>query len=138
MSILPSPTTAVPSPATPSPARRLPPLARQRLALDALAGQPISALAAQGHVSRPFVYCQLRHAHEALDRAFTPAAADPPELLFWLPVTKPWLRQLVTVYRSEPVKRFILERYQDSVQQMYQIAGRGKNGDLSLVLTSGQ
>ena len=29
----------------------------------------------------------------------------------------PWLRQLVTVYRSEPVKRFILERYQDGVRR---------------------
>jgi len=29
----------------------------------------------------------------------------------------PWLRQLVAVYRSEPVKRFILERYMDSVRR---------------------
>ena len=28
--------------------------------------------------------------------------------------------------------------YQDSLQQKYQIAGRGKSGDLSIVLTSGQ
>ena len=28
--------------------------------------------------------------------------------------------------------------YGDSVQQKYQIAGRGKNGDLTIVLTSGQ
>ena len=28
--------------------------------------------------------------------------------------------------------------YQDSAQQKYQVAGRGKSGDLSIVLTSGQ
>ena len=32
-------------------------------------------------------------------------------------VEAPWLRQLVAVYRSEPVKRFILERYRDSVRR---------------------
>jgi YaeC family lipoprotein len=32
-------------------------------------------------------------------------------------VDAPWLRQLVAVYRSEPVKRFILERYLDSVRR---------------------
>lgn len=93
MSILPASIAAVPAP--PSPARLLPPTARQQLALDALAGQPISALAEQQHVSRQFVYRQLHHAHEALDQAFAPPVTDPPQLLFWLPVTKPWLRQLV-------------------------------------------
>jgi hypothetical protein len=93
MSILPQATAAVPAP--PSPARLLAPTARQQLALDALAGQPISALAEQQHVSRQFVYRQLHHAHEALAQAFAPPATDPPHLLFWLPVTKPWLRQLV-------------------------------------------
>jgi hypothetical protein len=68
---------------------------RQQLALDALARQPITALANQNHVSRKFVYQQLHHAHEAIDQAFNPPATDPPQLLFWLPVTKPWLRQLV-------------------------------------------
>jgi hypothetical protein len=91
MVILPNPTTTVPSP----PARLLPPPLRQQLALDALAGQPISVLASQNHVSRPFVYRQLQHAHDALDHAFRTPPDDPPGLLFWLPVTKPWLRQLV-------------------------------------------
>lgn len=95
MCILPSPTLAVPAPAAPVPARRLPPQARQQLALDALVGQPIARLAAQHDVSRKFVYQQLHHAHDALDQAFTAAADDPPQLLYWLPVTKPWLRQLV-------------------------------------------
>ncbi len=91
MSILPSATCAVPA----SPARLLPHQARQQLALDAFAGQSISALADQHQVSRKFVYRQLGHAHDALDQAFAPPADQPPHLLFWLPVTKPWLRQLV-------------------------------------------
>jgi hypothetical protein len=91
VSILPSATCAVPA----SPPRLLPHQARQQLALDALAGQSISALADQHQVSRKFVYQQLGHAHDALDQAFAPPAAQPPQFLFWLPVTKPWLRQLV-------------------------------------------
>jgi hypothetical protein len=93
MSILPQPTTPVPPPSTP--ARLLPPKARQQLALDALAGQPITDLADQLQVSRTFVYQQLHHAPDALDQAFAPRPPDPPQLLFWLAVTKPWLRQLV-------------------------------------------
>jgi hypothetical protein len=93
MNILPQPTVAV-LPTT-CPAHALPPQARQQLALDALAGQPITALADQQQVSRKFVYQQLHHAHAALDQAFDPPTTDPPQLLFWLPVTKPWLRQLV-------------------------------------------
>jgi hypothetical protein len=68
---------------------------RQRLALDALAGRPVTDLAQEHHVSRPFVYRQLHQAHDALDQAFAPAPDEPEHLLFWLPVTKPWLRQLV-------------------------------------------
>ncbi len=43
--------------------------ARQQLALDALAGQSISALADRHQVSRKFVYQQLGHAHDALDQS---------------------------------------------------------------------
>src|SRR5215210_8922869 len=95
MGILSNATSPGSSPATPTPARLLPPPARQQLALDALAGQPITALADQQQVSRKFVYQQLHHAHQALDQAFAPPTTDPPQLLFWLPVTKPWLQQLV-------------------------------------------
>ena len=66
MSILPSATSAVPSSAA-----RLPPLqARQQLALDALAGQAVSALAERHQVSRKFVYQQLGHRRDALEQAF--------------------------------------------------------------------
>ena len=91
MSILPSATCTCPP--RPRPPAATP--ARQQLALDALAGQPITALADQHQVSRKFVYQQLHHAHDAIDQAFAPPADRPPQLLFWLPVTKPWLRQLV-------------------------------------------
>src|SRR5262245_30343626 len=95
MCILPlSPTAEQPS-STPAPARSLPPPQRQQLALDALAGQPIAPLASDHHGRRKFGYHQLSKAHDALDHAFTPPADEPEQLLFWLPVTKPWLEQLV-------------------------------------------
>lgn len=91
MTILSQPTT----PVLPAAASLLPAPIRQQLVLQALAGQPITTLADQHHVSRKFIYQQLHHAHDAIDQAFNPADTDPPQLLFWLPVTKPWLRQLV-------------------------------------------
>jgi hypothetical protein len=68
---------------------------RQQLALDALAGVPISQIASEQQVSRKFVYQQLHQAQDALENAFAPPPDQPPQLLFWLPVTRPWLRQLV-------------------------------------------
>jgi hypothetical protein len=91
MNILSQPTTPVLLNAT----RLLPTTTRQQLVLQALAGQPITTLADHHHVSRKFIYQQLHHAHDAIDQAFNPSDTDPPQLLFWLPVTKPWLRQLV-------------------------------------------
>jgi hypothetical protein len=67
---------------------------RLQLALDALAGRPISQLADENLVSRKFVYRQLDRAQQGLAMAFEPPD-EPDGLLFWLPVTKPWLRQLV-------------------------------------------
>ena len=96
MSILPRPLTPVPSPASPPPARLLPPHARQHLAVHALADtQPISRLAHDHHVSRKFVYQQADKAQQALDGAFAPEPPDGERVLFWLPVTKSWLQQLV-------------------------------------------
>jgi hypothetical protein len=78
-----------------SSARAMTPRVRQQLALDALKGQPVTELAARYQVSRKFVYQQQHKAHEALDHTFAPPVSDPAGLLFWLPVTRPWLRQLV-------------------------------------------
>jgi hypothetical protein len=72
------------------------PLGRRQLALDALAGtETVSRLAGQHAVSRKFVYRQAAKAEEALDAAFSPADCDDQKVLFHLPVTKAWLRQLI-------------------------------------------
>ncbi len=69
---------------------------RRHLALQALAGaETISHLAGQHEVSRKFVYQQTAKAEDALDAAFSPADADDQKVLFYLPVTKAWLRQLI-------------------------------------------
>jgi hypothetical protein len=79
----------------PCPAQALAPAQRQRLALDALAGsQPIACLAEEHDVSRKFVYQQADKAQQALDQAFAPVRDDQ-RVLFYLPVTKALLRQLV-------------------------------------------
>jgi hypothetical protein len=94
MCILPAAIPAVPAIADTPAARHLSPAQRQQLARDALAGQSISALAAQHQVSRKFVYQQRHRADDALEQAFAPAPADD-DVLFCLPVTPAWLQQLV-------------------------------------------
>jgi hypothetical protein len=77
------------------PAKGLLPQQRQDVAVQALAGtETVSELARQHDVSRKFVYQQVRTAEAALDQAFAPSPA-PDDVLFYLPVTKAWLRQLV-------------------------------------------
>ena len=64
------------------------------MAVQALAGSvPVSQLALQNGVSRKFVYQQKSVASAALDEVFASSAPDD-EVLFALPVTKTWLRQL--------------------------------------------
>src|SRR5829696_1617226 len=79
----------------PWPAQRLRPDQRQGLAVQVLAGtHPVAELARRHQVSRKFLYQQADTAAHALNRAFDPApAAD--YVLFYLPVTKAGLRQLV-------------------------------------------
>jgi hypothetical protein len=77
------------------PAKRLLPQQRQDLAIQALAGtETVSALAREHEVSRKFLYQQVHTAEEALNQAFAPSST-PDDVLFYLPVTKAWLRQLV-------------------------------------------
>jgi hypothetical protein len=77
------------------PAQRLQPAQRQNLAVQVLAGtHPVAELARQHQVSRKFLYQQADTATYALTHAFDPPpAAD--DVLFTLPVTKAWLRQLI-------------------------------------------
>jgi len=76
------------------PAHTLEPRQRQQLAIHALAETTtITELARNHQVSRKFVYQQTTTARQALDEAFA-AEADDDKVLFWLPVTKAWLRQL--------------------------------------------
>jgi hypothetical protein len=51
-------------------------------------------LAQQHEVSRKFLYQQIHTAEAALDQAFAPSSTRD-DVLFYLPVTKAWLRQLV-------------------------------------------
>jgi hypothetical protein len=76
-----------------TPARRLSPQARQRIALDALYGVPLSRLARRHHVSRKFIRRQRRIAQDALDQAFTPPLPRDQRVLFYLPVTRAWVAQ---------------------------------------------
>jgi hypothetical protein len=77
------------------PAQRLLPPQRRDLAVQVLAGaQPVSDLAREHEVSRKFLYQQAHTAQEALDRAFA-SSSTLDDVLFELPVTKAWLRQLV-------------------------------------------
>src|SRR4051812_10815243 len=95
MCILPADATETTSTAPPCPAQRLLPPQRQNLALQALARtQPVTQLAQEHHVSRKFVYQLADKADQALHAAFTPQPDDD-TVLFYLPITKAWLRQLV-------------------------------------------
>ncbi len=77
------------------PAQRLLPQERQDLAVQVLAGaQPVSDLAREHEVSRKFLYQQAHTAQDALTQAFDPEPKTE-KVLFYLPVTKAWLRQLV-------------------------------------------
>src|ERR1700735_769552 len=77
------------------PAHQLTPTQRRQLALDALAGQPIAQLAELHQVSRKFIYQQLDIAHDALQQAFDPRADDQEKVLFYLPVSRARLCQIV-------------------------------------------
>ena len=76
-------------------AQKLLPEERRNLAIQVLAGaQPVSDLAREHEVSRKFLYQQAHTAEEALSEAFAPSSRSD-DVLFYLPVTKTWLRQLV-------------------------------------------
>jgi hypothetical protein len=73
----------------------LTPAQRRQLALAALAGQSVSHLAQRHRVSRKFVYQQRDIALDALEQAFAPRPDHQEEVLFYLPVTRSLLCQIV-------------------------------------------
>jgi transposase-like protein len=77
-------------------AKRLATQERQDLAIQVLAGtETVSELARQHEVSRKFLYQQVDTAKQALSQTFAPPPTPSDKVLFYLPVTKAWLRQLV-------------------------------------------
>lgn len=77
------------------PAKRLGPAQRRDLAVQVLAGtHSVCELAKQHEVSRKFLYHQAHTAEAALCQAFAPSL-KPDDVLFYLPVTKAWLWQLI-------------------------------------------
>ena len=97
------------------PAQRLLPRQRQDLAVQVLAGaQPVSDLAREHEVSRKFLYQQSHTAQDALTQAFDPDSKSQ-DVLFHLPVTKAWLRQLVLalVLIGHSPYRAVVELFRD-------------------------
>lgn len=77
-------------------ASTLSPNERKKLAVRAIADQsPISSLAKETNTSRKFIYSQKGKAVKALDAAFSEDKEDEEKVLFYLPITKAWLKQLV-------------------------------------------
>lgn len=69
----------------------------QKISLQGLARtEPLSQLAKRNQVSRRFVYRQMAKGRDALDQAFNSRESEQ-QVLFWIPVTKSWLRQVVLV-----------------------------------------
>ena len=69
---------------------------RQELALKVLRQtEPVSDLSRSNQVSRKFLYHQAEKAKQAINEAFDNAEETEGEVLFYLPVTKQWIRQLV-------------------------------------------
>jgi hypothetical protein len=97
------------------PAQRLLRTERQHLAVQVIAGaQPVAELARQHEVSRKFVYQQVDTARQALTQAFNPEPKAE-DVLFRLPVTKAWLRQLVLglVLIGHAPYRAVVELFRD-------------------------
>jgi hypothetical protein len=69
---------------------------RRQLSVQALRHiDPITRIAQRHDVSRKFVYQQRQKATTAIDQAFQAYHCGEDKVLFWLPVSKGWLEQLV-------------------------------------------
>lgn len=77
------------------PAQKLTGGQRKQLAIQVLSNSSqVSKLSDQHQVSRKFLYQQSSKASDALDKAFSQPQKDD-EVLFYIPVTKQWLEQVV-------------------------------------------
>jgi len=78
----------------PCPAKAMGPMQRSDMATRVLGGASSASQAARdNNVSRKFVGAQTAKAQQALDDAFAPPPEVPEDFLFWLPVTKSWIKQ---------------------------------------------
>ena len=69
---------------------------RQQLAVQVLARtEPVTELAGRHQVSRKFLYQQADKGEQALEQAFQSPPPSDEQVLFYLPVTRAWLRQVV-------------------------------------------
>jgi hypothetical protein len=76
-------------------AKKIDPATRQEIAVSALAKkETVTDLSRQHSTSRKFIYKQKETASTALDDAFSEYEKDS-EVLFYIPVTKAWLEQVV-------------------------------------------
>ena len=76
-------------------AKEMSPEQRCEVATRVVAGNDSISQAAREHqVSRKFIARQKATAQDALDAAFAPSAAKDSEVLFHLPVTKAWIKQV--------------------------------------------
>lgn len=78
------------------PAQALDGVQRQRLAVEMLARhEPVTELAERHRVSRKFLYQQASKGEQALEEVFQGAGPNHDKVLFYLPVTRAWLYQVV-------------------------------------------
>ena len=76
-------------------AASLAPATRKEIGIKVLTqSETVSQLAQEHEVSRKFIYEQGNKAQQALEESFA-ASADEQEVMFYLPVTKNWLYQLI-------------------------------------------
>jgi hypothetical protein len=69
---------------------------RKHLAIEAIAGTAtITELAQNANTSRKFIYAQKKKAEIALNKVFVEEKSEQEKVLFYLPITKAWLIQLV-------------------------------------------
>ena len=93
---------------------------RQELALQVLARtEPVTELSVRYQVSRKFLYQQADKGEQALTQAFQSPPSGEEEVLFYLPVTRAWLRQVVLglVLLCHSSYRGVMAFFQDLLDQ---------------------